>query len=279
LVDAVPTNYCVNLVSGMVQLLRQALAESTSPADKFVFLSESTLPLKPFSEIYSALTSDANSDICVNRVQNWNKMRFGGLGRQVLLVKHNQWVVLNQEHATMMVQRWPSVDQADATGQHWNVAVRALNGQLASHQTSLPPMRSNQCADEWSIFSTLYGALTDDGWQPSVSLPSFGGSGTLTIRPGGLGDSWQGVCRTFVFWREIPGTQMTELARSLQADFPNSKLSCWPVCENSHPAELTALSDYGVSLLRRSPFLFGRKFTNNVMSLAQFQQVILAPTV
>lgn len=277
MVDAVPTSYCVDLVSAMVQLLKQAVAESTSAADKFIFLSESTLPLKPFPEIYHTLTTDDNSDICVNRAESWNQMRFGGLGRKVLVVKHNQWVVLNKEHAGLMVKRWPSVHEVDASGHHWSVAVRSQSGQLAEHQNPLPAMENNQCSDEWAIFATLFGVLSDDGWQHMVSLPKFGGGGSLQMRAGGLGDTWQGNCRTFVFWNQMPGDPMTELAQSLQADFPNSQLSCWPHCGDTHPAEIAALSDHGAALLRRSGYLFGRKFPDHVMTLDQFQRIILAP--
>jgi len=57
LVGTVPTFYCKDLVTAMTQLLKAATLESTSPHDKFVFLSDSTLPVKPFELVYSALTA------------------------------------------------------------------------------------------------------------------------------------------------------------------------------------------------------------------------------
>jgi len=67
LVGNVSNDYCVDLVSPMVRLLDAALLVSGgSPADKFVFLSESTLPVKPFAWIYKGLTGNQNSDICVS---------------------------------------------------------------------------------------------------------------------------------------------------------------------------------------------------------------------
>merc|ERR1719428_1581247 len=99
-VETVPSFYCRDLVTPMVQLLRAATSESTSPSDKFVFLSESTLPVKPFPLVYRALSANHDSDICLSPTKEWIEMSWGTHGtRRAYLVKHSQWAVLNQQHA------------------------------------------------------------------------------------------------------------------------------------------------------------------------------------
>jgi len=70
-VATVPSSYCRDLVTPMVQLLQAAMLESASPRDKFVFLSESTLPVKPFAEVYNTLTYDTSSDFCIYPTNHW----------------------------------------------------------------------------------------------------------------------------------------------------------------------------------------------------------------
>merc|ERR1719375_542460 len=87
----------------MVKLLNSALSEeSASPRDKFVFLSESTLPVKPFRAVYEALTENDDSDFCVSPEDAWLKQARS----HAVLVKHSQWVVLSRAHAGTMVERW-----------------------------------------------------------------------------------------------------------------------------------------------------------------------------
>merc|ERR1719401_1716336 len=89
-VPTVNTIYCTNLVSAMNKLLEVSLRESAQPGDKFIFVSESTLPVKPFAAVYAALTKDQASDFCVARADQWP------MGSGFYIVKHSQWVVLSQ---------------------------------------------------------------------------------------------------------------------------------------------------------------------------------------
>merc|ERR1719424_481379 len=104
-VTTVPATYCRDLVSPMVQLLRSATLESSSARDKFVFGSESTLPVKPFREVYSTLTWDTNSDFCIYPTDHWVQLQLAQ-NLMALMVKHSQWVVLNKAHADTMVREW-----------------------------------------------------------------------------------------------------------------------------------------------------------------------------
>ena len=76
MVATVPTWYCHDLVTAMAELLRSALAiraevPHPSSREKFVFLSDSTLPTKPFGVVHDALMSDEDSDFCVFPKDQW----------------------------------------------------------------------------------------------------------------------------------------------------------------------------------------------------------------
>lgn len=269
LVDTVPSSYCKDLVTPMVQLLKVATAESSTPNDKFLFLSQSTLPVKPFPLLYAELTADRGSDICVSPVPSWVKMRFQAF-KSAFLVKHSQWVVLNREHADAMVWNWQRVRVTDDL---WSVPIISEGAGHLKHAEIHGDV--GICTDEWAFFSTLFGTIIDKGQAAVQHLAGFSG-GSLVIHDGGhVSNRWQGVCRTFNFWRvDSPGEQ--SFLDELLQDMPNTKLSCWPRCDNTHPADFVAISDRGVGVLRRSRFLFARKFQGQVMSLDQFKRIILS---
>lgn len=268
-VDTVETHYCRDLVTAMVQLLRAAIAESGSPRDKFVFVSESTLPVKPFAEVYNALTATHDSDFCIYPEDHWVRLRLKQ-GVTGLLVKHSQWVVLNVDHARTMVERWPSVS-AGVNSPMWSVPVYtgSSNASTLSGSSGLPlPM----CVDEWAVFTTVFGAIIDWGDSQQATLPGFGPKPLVV----GYGSAEQGACRTFAFWRADEG-EAGGIAREITTDWPESKLSCFPSCPETHPADFVALSDRGARVLRHSRFLFARKFSpGQVPSVEQFNRIFMA---
>jgi len=279
-VATVPSAYCRDLVSPMVQLLQSALLESTSPRDKFVFLSETTLPAKPFWDTYNTLTWDMNSDFCIYPTDHWVELELAQ-NLRALIVKHSQWVVLNQAHANAMVANWPAVKNG-LHGHSWSIPVyhqpkKGPWGKITNPAGVLPlPM----CIDEWAFFATIYGAFVDRGeWNLGQDgLPGFSAPPLQLRGSAHLTSTTQGVCRTFAFWdaSEFGGSN---LINEIAQDWPWSKLSCFPRCDSTHPAEFAALSDRGVVALRRSRYLFARKFPENVMTLDQFQRIILSRTV
>jgi len=292
-VSTVPTAYCSDLVSAMVQLLRAASKFSLSASDKFIFLSDTTLPLKPFASVYSALVSNGNSDFCVSPRSEW--LTLGRKDQRALLVTHSQWVVLNKDHATTIVDRWPRVKGGQ--GKDWAVPIR-LGGRPSRAEAinfSVMPRDVPICTDEWAVFATIYGLIADTGQQQVADLAGFG-SAALWLASGQMSNSFQGGCRTFASWgndQRAPGSAQGELLRELFQDWPQSKLVCRGLflqnkhlvaesdrlpCNDTHPAEFAALSDKGAVALRRSPFLFGRKFQRQAMSLQQFRAIIMSPT-
>eukprot|EP00403_Amphidinium_massartii_P014302 CAMPEP_0178423756 /NCGR_PEP_ID=MMETSP0689_2-20121128/27851_1 /TAXON_ID=160604 /ORGANISM="Amphidinium massartii, Strain CS-259" /LENGTH=471 /DNA_ID=CAMNT_0020045357 /DNA_START=96 /DNA_END=1511 /DNA_ORIENTATION=+ len=267
LVDTVPTEYCTDLVSGMVQLVRNALPLSASPKDKFVFLSESTLPVKPFWTIYNGLTGDENSDFCIFPSRMWLSMheKSGDVGR---LVKHHQWMVLNLYHARVLSERWTG-ENAQLDGQHWSLPVCEGDCVAAIGEAKmgmLPRSLVAHCADEWAPFAMIYGIVIDHG-QDSQEMQGLSHKPFWTH-----GFTVQGTCRTLTFWRS-DGHEADAVMSHIFRD-PDSHLSCYP-CTDSHPTEFLQLSDASVRRLRDSSFFFARKFSDGAMSWEQFTSIIL----
>jgi len=95
--ETMPTQYCTDLVSAENRLLEAALADRVetallakgrgfssdtfgtnftsqrkgSPLDKFVLLSDSSLPVKPFSTVFDILTEKPDTRFCVFPRQEW----------------------------------------------------------------------------------------------------------------------------------------------------------------------------------------------------------------
>jgi len=281
-VATVPSTYCADLVSPMAQLLNSAVLESTSPKDKFVFLSESTLPVKPFAEVYQSLMMDANSDFCVYPTDHWVQLSLAN-NLQALIVKHSQWVVLNQAHAHSIVANWPAM-KAGFTALTWSIPVY--------HETKLGPwgkitnpagvLPLPMCIDEWAFFGTIFGAFVDKG-QAQMSAAQLPGLSSTPLHMRGNtpfvqgGTIQQGQCRTFAFW-DASEFGVSNLISNIQKDWPMSKFSCFPKCDSTHPAEFEALGDNGAIALRSSRYLFARKFGQYVMTEDQFHRIIMAKT-
>jgi hypothetical protein len=264
----------------MVQLLSVAVMESQSSRDKFVFLSESTLPTKPFGEVYNALTWDTNSDFCVYPTDHWVELELAQ-NLHALVVKHSQWVVLNQAHAQTMVQRWPQVKDG-LKHASWTIPVydEPRKGPWGKITNPAASVALPGCIDEWAIFGTIYGALIDRGQPhlPQDGLPGFAAPPLQLHGSPHLTSSMQGICRTFAFWdaSEFDGSNLVD---EIVEDWPWTKLSCFPRCDSSHPADFNAISDRGATALRKSRYLFARKFPEHVMTVDQFYRIILSPTV
>merc|ERR1719421_1620337 len=172
-----------------------------------------------------------------------------------------------------MVSNWDSVDSRG----RWRVPIRNERNYApeaiynASHFSRSP--MANWCTDEWAFFATIFGAQVDDG-SMTKSIPGFTGRhGSELVMRGHNVNKMQGTCRTFAFFSETDD-EMTDLAKTLAQDFPHSYLSCWPVC-HAHPTRIERLSDGGLLEMRRSPFLFVRKFSSG-LELRRFKDIILA---
>lgn len=252
-VDSVESYYCSNLVSAMVQLLRAADAKGASDGDRFVFVSQSTLPVKPFPAVHSALTSKASSDFCISKQLRWGHVQLSG-GEEAFLVKHSQWIALNRGDAASLLERWPKV-KGGLSG-YGDMSIPIVSG-LAHQRSSVKTkgaVKFPRCLDEWAPFVAINGAFFMDGRPPEPEVLGSVGS-----------------CRTFAFWStEGDRDEVVRLAAAVK-----SELSCYPECSGTHPAEFASLSDRAAEALAKSSFLFARKFRQGAMSLQQYKRIIL----
>lgn len=268
-VATTPTWYCHDLVTAMSHLLVAALgldAAVMGGREKFVFLSESTLPIKPFVQVHSELLIDDNSDFCLFPADQWGSASIDG--SFVKLLKHHQWVVLSRDHARLFVRDWVPVD----ANSHWKVWVKS--GTWQGHERHVLPQNfyypasANTCTDEWAFMATIYGAL--EPMNGARYLPGFGG-GHIDMDT----HTAQGRCRTWSFWDNAWDPAATELGNQIANDFYGSRISCYPKC-HARPATLEKLSHSSLHALRQSPFLFARKFSSS-MWMPHFYSIVLSP--
>lgn len=268
-VQTTPTWYCHDLVTAMSALTKAALdsnAASLGGREKFVFLSDSTLPIKPFNEIHRTLLMDDNSDMCLFPSDQWASARIDG--SFVKLLKHHQWVVLSSEHARLFVRDWVPVN----ANSQWNVWLKSgtwqSNQRKVWPQSFYYPASANTCTDEWAFMATIFGAMEE--LNGARYLPGFGG-GHIDMDS----HTTQGRCRTWTYWDNAWDQATTALGSQIANDFYGSRMSCYPKC-HARPATLQKLSHSSLHALRRSPFLFARKFSSDIW-MPHFYSIVLSP--
>jgi hypothetical protein len=256
-VATVPSYYCTDLVSPMQQLINFALADdpsSANPADKFAFISDSTLPAKPFSQIYSTLAIRQGSDFCTFPAGEWADVP--GTDGLEMAVKVHQWITLNRQHAEKTASVW-------GAGQWHNFMAKfQMNAQQytpANVTNTFGDHRNWGCLDEFWHMVALYGPLSrvDASRRTAVNLPLFTNS---PLQVGG-DVGWQGECDTFVLWAKylhLPGyNPFKTLHESLD-------VSSIPHSGNvARPGWWDTISRIGITAIRNSNFLFVRKFIDN----------------
>jgi len=252
-VGTVPSYYCTDLVSPMNQLLNYALQDDVhlgpgNPSDKFAFVSDSTLPAKPFATIYDTLHMRQGSDFCVFPSNEWADIP-GPQGLQIA-VKHHQWVTLNRPHAEKALKLW-------GEGHFHNFMTQfKMNAEsYSAANNSFADNRNFGCLDEFWYMATLYGPLTHLGAQDQMVSLSMFETGQLMISAQA---GWQGECDTFVMWSQYlhtPGhNPFYEFHSTLDAmSMPHGGNS-------ARPGWWDTITTTGLKAIRHSSFLFMRKF-------------------
>lgn len=252
-VPTVPSYYCTDLVSPMNQLLGHALNNdpgTENPADKFVFVSDSSLPAKPFSQIYTTLAMRQGSDFCAFPASEWADIP-GAQGGLEIAVKVHQWIVLERVHAVNACIMW-------ASGQNHDLMGRFGMNQKAYvwSNNTYADNRNFGCLDEFWHMAALFGTLShlDSSRDAVVSLQMF----TNTPLKVSAAVGWQGACDTFVMWSKYlhaPGNNpFAQLHASLdQASVPHGG-------NDQRPGWWDKISTQGIKAIRASSFLFVRKF-------------------
>ena len=88
-------------VGPMNQLLRYALNNSFQTSDRFIFLSENSIPVKPFQMLrhfYFDSKVIRSSEFCITPTNQWLL-----LNGTEYSVKHHQWITLNKGDATSII--------------------------------------------------------------------------------------------------------------------------------------------------------------------------------
>lgn len=258
LVPTVPSYYCTDLVSPMNQLLNFALqadSNNNHPNDRFAFISDSSLPAKPFMTVHSTLTNRPGSDFCVFPSKEWADVQDPSYGHVQIVPKHHQWIVLNRAHAQKSSQLW-------ARGQMHDLMSRfRMNTMRWTYaNNSFGDARNFGCLDEFWHLAALFGPLqVGDTVSPSdVALPMFSG-GPLHISGN---EGWQGTCDTFVIWSKYIGAA-GGIANSFQKLHQSLDAASTPHGGNSQrPGWWDKISTYGIRAIRNSDFLFVRKFVD-----------------
>lgn len=255
-VPTVASYYCTDLVSPMNQLLGHALNNdlgSENPADKFIFVSDSSLPAKPFSQVYATLVMRQGSDFCAFPASEWADIP-GARGGQEIAVKVHQWIVLERAHAINSCIMWSQGKDHDLMQRF-----QMNYNQYVWTNNSYADSRNFGCLDEFWHLAALYGTLShvDSTRDAVVSLQRFINSPlTVTAQAG-----WQGACDHFVMWSKYlhaPGNNPFSAFHATLDDVSKPHSG-----NDQRPGWWDTMSTTGMRAVRNSGFLFVRKFIDN----------------
>lgn len=267
-VPQVPSSYCSDLVTPMWQLAHHAL--QTPPAtgpDKFIFVSDASIPFKPFEVVFQSLMHNSNSEFSIHSPSAWAKTHVNG--SILAIVRSSQWSVLNRVHAQRFVNVWRPMSEQDPEAAAradrdvgWTLYVD--QGQFRNQPMMLsrrafdPPL----CTDSEAVFGSIFGAFVVDSWPPKpVNFPGFGVVDFEARGP-------QGRHRTFWAFEDSNDIlYMQLLADAASSLVPGS---------GSHPATIKNISETALDLVRESPYLFGRKFMQGSVSLDSYCSRVLS---
>eukprot|EP00933_Yihiella_yeosuensis_P060707 TRINITY_DN63469_c0_g1_i1.p1 TRINITY_DN63469_c0_g1~~TRINITY_DN63469_c0_g1_i1.p1 ORF type:complete len:382 (-),score=77.28 TRINITY_DN63469_c0_g1_i1:208-1353(-) len=254
-VPVVGSYYCTDLVSPMNQLLNYALSTDLGPTnemDKFAFVSDSSLPAKPFKRIYDSLTVRTGSDFCVFPPAEWADLpNSDGEGMEVA-VKVHQWITLTRAHAERGVDMWSKKVMHNFMSKfHMNQA-----GWDNTKDNTFADSRNWGCLDEFWYMTSLFGTLkkvSPQGGQ-QIQLPGFNGSPLKIDRKAG----WQGECDTFVIWAKYMHTLGHDKSEAFMTSL--DKASTPHSGNYARPGWWDTISPKGIKAILDSDFLFMRKF-------------------
>jgi len=267
-VQQAPSQRCLDLVTPQAKLVRVALKYTRTARahlqhrefpEKFLFLSGSDLPVKPFSEIYRTLLENNDSDFCLQSIRRWQSTIVEN--RSLSLVKHNQWVVLNRPNAETFAKEW--VNPVRHSGR-WSFLLRGRKFRNKKIYVFVE-YRGNRCADEFAVFATVFGIVGED---PDVGL----GYCPLSQKTPAC-DKFKELhklsrCRTLQIFNKASETMGLLLAN----DTGNSS---YQTRFGGHPVEWWNISTQLLHTLRKTQFLFFRKVLGKAVVLSQFCNVIL----
>jgi len=271
-VKGVKTEYCFGLVHAMNELLKAALLQrpSGSSLDKFVFASDTTIPVKPFSVMRQQLTSRDTSDFCFfpQHWLPWPKEKIAHSGLLTFLydefdswnvsassasrvaLKHSQWMTLSRKDAEDAVKKdglLPNLLDDLAVNTGW-------------------PGTTSGCTDEFWHFNALHSDLNAAKSKHAVVQLSGVTNGRFRNNARVL----QGQCDTFVYWQDEDNDgaagDVVNLGRQLEADAATHFTH-----KVRRPCEFTGFGAKSLAMLRDSPYLFMRKVMPSAKVTGSYQ--------
>lgn len=261
LIPTVPSEWCNNLVGPMDALLASALEEGAGHnGDKFVFISDTTVPVKSFCEVRRRLINEGGerSNFCITAQDSWSWYK-----KSNVAIKHHQWVVLSRrDAATIVEKRQHGRDLLDDIAPlHWlgttGIVPVIHAAEVMFHAPRLP--KAWGCLDEYLYFALIHGYPDAETWRngSSIPLPSLAGGQLLLRSPGS--DDLQGQCDTYASFRQ-DGSNFTDLNYIFDAD-PGTKVARVErgLFGPLHPVRFEQLSKVSLGALHESGFLFARK--------------------
>mmetsp|Transcript_97027 Transcript_97027/g.274159 ORF Transcript_97027/g.274159 Transcript_97027/m.274159 type:complete len:453 (-) Transcript_97027:78-1436(-) len=299
-VPTVASRYCRDLVSPMAQLTKVALESNPGSGgnDKFAFVSESTLPIKPFDVVHREFTATNNSDVGISDPRGCTGMY---RGTDFVLVKTSQWIVLNRRHAGLLARNWVPVEDEPP---YWKFPFSTNGGMEVDQAAGMVPADALDCprrpipgdrvplsfraqasvvgyeqrfllrrssrismgctmtTDEYAIFPTIFGAVVDDA-SGQIDIPDLG---TIDFRRDVGEPTRQGQWRTFVTFNDSSYADP-------ELEDPDTVAQRSP----GHPWEFTRLGERTAYAMRMSEFFFARKFAPNV-EIPDYSRIVIAPT-
>jgi hypothetical protein len=265
-VPTVPSVWCENLVGAMDQLLSVALSRGAGhEGDKFVFLSDTTVPVKSFCGVKNKLLSDLKSNFCLTSRSAW-----AWRGGDMVALKHHQWIVLSRDHAQKVVAR--RHEQRDLlqslTPLHWLGSTRLSPYVHAATAAMIgwPVPRAWGCLDEYLYVSLIFGFFNRSDMLVGKTIDLEGINGGPIALAGEKAFGLQGHCDTYASFRRDDSGNMTALTHQFDED-PGTDVGAVGrgLFGPLHPVRLNKLSKASLNSLHTSPFLFVRKIDTSTV--------------
>jgi len=268
-VPIVYNEWCKDLVSPMLQLLKHALAATRSedfPIDKFAFVSTMHLPIKPLWYLSREFAKRPDeSDMCVHVTHWWASMKANS---SIMAPSCFQWSIFSRKDAQTLLRKMPPPSATSP------LVVPPVEGYKFSDLDTV------HCIDEMTIFYTLYGLAHVPG-SDDVDL-NFPGFGELHYPL----EANQGRCPYFGYdgmphmvsrhaW--IYGDKQAQAALQLQDTygtlFHGPGTHCTGGCEFIWT--IFELSANGMRFLRNSDYLFARKVADDAL-LPNYARIVFS---
>mmetsp|Transcript_20251 Transcript_20251/g.44914 ORF Transcript_20251/g.44914 Transcript_20251/m.44914 type:complete len:545 (-) Transcript_20251:120-1754(-) len=262
-VNRVHTEYCIDLVNAMNSLLTAAVQfPGSHPNDKFIFASESHIPVKSFSHAFHQLTLSQTSDFCLFPRQEW-LVHHSTSGLTYLGVKAHQWVVLSREHG----EKASALARANVVNP-WGIRI-VHNGLLQSStnlgsNVTMDATKVDGCVDEYWYFNALFGTPPEIGATSKIS--GLTDVDRLQLRS----PEEQGRCDTYVHWIKPGATGRSGPIAHLTNDLLTTPHFSFQDASTTdprmvHPGAVASMSEESLLAFRDSPFLFARKIDGSTV--------------